>query len=247
MRKLWGIMLAILVLGIIIPGVSAHHYYITSGYDHPVEGTIVYPQPVSFWELPLWIILLQFVFLTAEIFAMVKWWGLFGFSRVSGKNVFDNDTRRGIYECIRKNPGIHMRGILKETDVALGTLRYHINQLHRNHTIAILEDRGHTHYFENSGTYSAEQQHVLKHMRNGTTRKILEVLAVNSFATRKDIAESLGIAGSTVTYHMKRLEEDGVIDVRSDGRFVKYVISANAKTTVQNARHIPGAEPVFSQ
>ncbi|KAF1077241.1 winged helix-turn-helix transcriptional regulator [Methanogenium sp. MK-MG] len=243
MRKIWYIVLVIAVLGLLSPGVSANQYFVHSAYEHPPEGSPVYPQPVSFWDLPLWIIILQFACLPAEVFFVVKWWAFLGLSRVSGDNVFENDTRRKIYDCIRKNPGIHMRAIVKETDVSLGTLRYHINQLCKNHNLAILEERGHTHYFENSGTYSVSQQNVLKHMRNSTTRKILEVLAANPSATRKDISESLGITGSTITWHMKRLEEDGVIDVRNEGRFVQYRISENAVTVMTKTHHFTGVEP----
>ncbi|GAB7015376.1 winged helix-turn-helix transcriptional regulator [Methanogenium cariaci] len=237
MRKIGYIVLVIAVLGLFSPGVSANHYFVHSGYDHPAEGSPVYPQPVSFWDLPLWIIILQFACLPAEIFAVMKWWAFLGINRVSGGNVFENDTRQKIYECIRKNPGIHLRGIVKETNVSLGTLRYHINQLCKNHNLAILEGKGHTHYFENSGTYSVSQQNVLKHMRNATTRNILEVLAANPSATRKDIAESLGIAGSTITWHMKRLEEDGVIAIRNEGRFVQYHISESAVVAMAKTRH----------
>lgn len=244
MKKIRYLVLLIAVLGICIPGVSANQYVVQSGYDHPAEGTMVSPQPVSFWELPLWVMLLQCACLPVEIIGIGKCWGLIGLYRVHGNDLLANDSRRKIYECIRKNPGIHLRAIGKETDITLGTLRYHIEQLRRNHTIAALEDRGYTHYFENSGTYSASQQTVLKYMRNETTREILAVLAVNRFATRKDISESLGIAGSTVTWHMKRLEEDGVIDVSTEGRFVTYTIREHAESVIRNGRYVSGRKPV---
>lgn len=240
MKRVRNLVLVIAILGLCMSGASANHYVVQSGYDHPAEGTMVSPQPVSFWELPVWIMLLQCVCLPAEIIGVVQWWGFAGLYRIRGGNLFANDTRRQVYDCIRKNPGIHLRGIGKETDITLGTIRYHIDLLRRSHAIAVLEDRGYTHYFENSGTYSASQQAVLKHMRNETTREILAVLAGNRFASRKDIAESLGIAGSTVTWHMKRLEEDGVIDVRTEGRYVSYIIRDDAESVIRNGRYFSG-------
>ena len=244
MKRIWYLVMVIAILGLCMTGASANHYVVQSGYDHPAEGTMVFPQPVSFWELPLWIMLLQCACLPAEIIGLVHWWGFAALYRIRGDDLLANDTRKKIYDCIRKNPGIHLRGIGKETDITLGTLRYHIGQLRRSHAIAVCEDRGYTHYFENSGTYSASQQTVLKHMRNDTTRKILAVLAAERFASRKDIAESLGIAGSTVTWHMKRLEEDGVIDIRTDGRFVSYIIRDDAESVIRDGRYLSGREPV---
>ncbi|WFN34107.1 winged helix-turn-helix transcriptional regulator [Methanogenium sp. S4BF] len=238
------LLLCIAVLGVCMAGVSANQYVVQSGYDHPAEGTMVSPQPVSFWELPLWIILLQCACLPVEMIGTIQSCGLFGLYRIRGDDVLANDTRRKIFDCIRRNPGIHLRGIGKETDITLGTLRYHIDQLRRSHTIAALEDRGYTHYFENSGTYSASQQTVLKHMRNATTREILAVLAADRFATRKDIAESLDITGSTVTWHMKRLEEDGVIDVRTEGRSVSYIIRDDAESVIQENQYTIRGKPV---
>ena len=219
-----------------VPGAAAGGYTVSSGYDHPAEGTCVQPESVSFWELPFWILLLQFAVLPAELFSVLKWWGIAGLTRFNGKDLLENDTRRKIYECIRTNPGIHMRGIGKKTDITLGTLRYHIGMLQKSHAIATVEDRGYTHYYENSGTYSTEEQQVLKHLQNATTRKILRVLATHPSATRTDIAESVGIAGSTVTWHMKRLAEDGVIDVHSEGRSVTYTIHADAEPAIHSGR-----------
>jgi len=238
MKGLWYLVMVIAILGLCVSGASANHYVVQSGYYHPAGGTMVSPQPVSFWELPLWIMLLQCVCLPAEIIGVIQWSGFAGLYRIRGGNLLANDTRRKIYDCIRKNPGIHLRGIGKETAITLGTIRYHIDLLRRSHAIAVCEDRGYTHYFENSGTYSASQQKVLKHMRNETTREILAVLAEDRFASRKDIAESLGIAGSTVTWHMKRLEEDGVIDVRTEGRFVSYVIHDDAESVIRDVRYL---------
>ena len=244
MKRIWYLVMVIAILGLCVTGASANHYVVQSGYDHPAEGTMVSPQPVSFWELPLWIMLLQCACLPAEIIGVAQWLGFAGLYRIRGDDLLATATRRKIYDCIRNNQGINLRGIGKKTDITLGTLRYHIDQLRRSHAIAVCEDRGYTHYFENSGTYSPSQQRVLKHMRNETTREILAVLAEDRFASRKDIAESLGIAGSTVTWHMKRLAEDGVIDVRTEGRYVSYIIRDDAESVIRNGRYLSGRKPV---
>lgn len=236
MKRVWYLVTVVAALCLCVSGTAAGDYTVSSGYDHPADGIAVQPEPVSFWELPLWIILLQCAVLPAELFSVLKWWGIAGLNRYCGKGLLENETRRRIYECIRTNPGIHMRAIGKKTDITLGTLRYHITRLQKSHAIATLEDRGYTHYYENSGTYSTAEQQVLKHLQNMTTQKILRVLAAHPSASRTDIAEYVGIAGSTVTWHMKRLAEDGIIDVRSEGRSVTYAIRAHAEPVIRSGK-----------
>ena len=171
--------------------------------------------PVPFYALPLWVIVAQLVLLPTELLLSLKLWAYMGIRRVSGGNVLDLDVRARIYGYIRLNPGIHLRGLSTEMHMKLGTLRYHLNVLRLNHKIAISEDSASVRFYENSGTYSADEQQIHKHLRNETTKKILSVLLEQPMATRQDIADVVGVSGPSVSWHMKRLEEDHLITVVS--------------------------------
>jgi len=209
-----------------VPGVVAQEYTVTSGYDSPVAAgaDARVPVPVPFWSLPLWLMFAQLVLVPPEILLAIKLWAYMGIRRVSGSNVLDQDVRARIYGYICQNPGIHLRGLSTEMQVKLGTLRYHLSVLQHTHKIAVSGDNASIRFYENSGTYSTEEQQILKHLRNETTKKILGVLLDRPMATRQDIADAVGVSGPSVSWHMKRLEEDHIVLSRRDGRLTAYEI-----------------------
>jgi len=208
--------------------VAAQEYSVTSGYDSPVPAgaDARVPVPVPFWSLPLWVMFAQLVLLPPEILLAIKLWTYMGIRRVSGGNVLDQDMRARIYEYIRQNPGIHLRGLSSGMQVKLGTLRYHLALLQHTHKIAVSGDNASVRFYENSGTYSTEEQQIIKHLRNETTKKILAVLLDRPMATRQDIADAVGVSGPSVSWHMKRLEEDRILLSRRSGRLTAYEIPA---------------------
>lgn len=209
-----------------VTGAAAQEYSVTSGYDSPVAAgaDARIPAPVPFWSLPLWLMITQLILVPPEILLAIKLWAYMGIRRVSGGNVLDQDVRARIYGYICQNPGIHLRGLSSEMQVKLGTLRYHLSVLQHTHKIAVSSDNASIRFYENSGTYSTEEQHILKHLRNETTKKILAVLLDRPMATRQDIADAVGVSGPSVSWHMKRLEEDHIVHPRRDGRLTAYEI-----------------------
>ncbi|MDD1686632.1 winged helix-turn-helix transcriptional regulator [Methanoregula sp.] len=209
-----------------VSAVAAQEYTVTSGYDSPVPAgaDARVPVPVPFWSLPLWLMLAQLVLVPPEILVAIKLWAYMGIRRVSGGNVLDQDVRARIYGYICQNPGIHLRGLSTEMQVKLGTLRYHLSVLQHTHKIAVSGDNASIRFYENSGTYSTEEQQILKHLRNETTKKILGVLLDRPMVTRQDIADAVGVSGPSVSWHMKRLEEDHIVLSRREGRLTAYEI-----------------------
>ena len=45
-------------------------------------------------------------------------------------------------------------------------------------------------------------------------------------ATRQEIADAVGVSGPSVSWHMKRLEEDRIVTPRREGRMAVYEIPA---------------------
>ena len=220
------LVVAALLLVLAVPAVSAQEYIVRSGYDSPVmaDAAARTPVPVSFWALPVWVMLAQMIVFPPEILLIFKLWASLGMRRVSGNNVLDQNLRARIYEYIRQNPGIHLRGLSSEMQVKMGTLRYHLNVLRKNHKIAVSCDISSVRFYENNGTYSSEEQQIHKHIRNVTTQKILMVLLEHSDATRQDLADAAGVAGPSVSWHMKRLAEDHIVIPHRKGRVTSYVI-----------------------
>ena len=91
---------------------------------------------------------------------------------------------------------------------------------------------GYTRFFENNKKFNEYNQKVLHHIRNGTSKKILKVLVENSDVSRKDISDVVGISGSSVSWHMKQLDADGIVSISREGRHARYHLNNGAAATL---------------
>ena len=51
--------------------------------------------------------------------------------------------------------------------------------------------------------------------------------------SRRDFEKVLGMSGPTVTWHMKRLIDDGLLNLHKDGRFSRYALSAMTQSCLE--------------
>ena len=203
-------------------------------YDLPVKGEKHDPTPISYWQLPFWIILLVFVQAPIEIFTTFKGLPYLGYISIANNNVLSNGTRLRIYDHIKKNPGVNFSVISKETGVNRGTLSYHLKILGLNNKIKVYKNRGYTKYFENHMKFNDDDRRILQYLTKNTSRKIIENLIEYPGVSRKDLSNAIGISGPAVTQHMKYLQADGVIEMKKEGQFNKYYVSAIAVQIMQN-------------
>ena len=91
---------------------------------------------------------------------------------------------------------------------------------------------GQTGYFENRQRYSELEAKVLIHLKNPNTREILFTLLEKPGASRRDLAERLGITASSVSWHLRRLRGDGVVLREKSGADVRYTLSGDSAAFV---------------
>ncbi len=227
---LWqaGTLVFVLVLALVTPGMAAQEYHVQSGYASPPPALSAVPSsPVEIpvWELPLGLFLILAAGWAAELLIALRIWVALGYRRVTRSNVLDQAVRSSVFTAIRKNPGIHLRGLARETGIRLGTLRHHLQMLSQTGKITGRPDAEALRFYENNGMYTEKQQLILRHLRNATRKQILDILMRQPSAGRDEIAGQLGFTGAAVTWHMNVLETDRIIHVERTGRSVRYVIS----------------------
>jgi predicted transcriptional regulator len=215
--------LVLLTLVFLVQGAGA--YTVTSGYDHPPTGVPLAPHEVAPWELPLYVLVYSLCLAPCDYFTWVGAW-FFLRTRQVGNSLLDHPVRGAIYRCIRACPGIHLRALSATLGTPMGTLRYHLDLLYQNHKVTVLQEDGRLMFYENSGTYTLTQQRLLKHLRSPTTRQILCEVLRQPGMSRKEVAETVGISGPAVYWHMKKLEEDGFVREERSGRATRYFIGA---------------------
>ncbi|MGI0079545.1 MAG: winged helix-turn-helix transcriptional regulator [Nitrososphaerales archaeon] len=134
-----------------------------------------------------------------------------------------DSTRKLILSFIGAHPGAYLRLIKRELNVAMGVIQYHLYTLEREKKI-ISRRRGLYKRFYLNLVFGEEQRDILDLLSQENERDIVLFLIKNPGSTQKELAEFALISAATVNWHMKRLRDGGIVEVRRDGQFVRYFV-----------------------
>jgi predicted transcriptional regulator len=248
-------LLAVLLAALAAPAAALPHGYTVEpafGFTGKAAADVV---PITFWDLTFREMAIigalafspAFVF-PVEIFFTVKLLSIFGFKRIARHNILTSTVRNTLFTLIESRPGISFVELSQEMGISRGALTYHLTLMRISGKIILLKDHGILSYFENSGKYGDGEQKVMKYLRQGTDKMILLTLAKNPLMSRTDFEKILGVSGPTVSWHMKRLIDDGILNVRKDGRFSRYALSegtlSSLKKCCEDVSGLPGQSSV---
>ncbi len=120
------------------------------------------------------------------------------------------DTRKRIYSLVESTPGIHFREISRRLDIPMGVVEYHLHYLlKKDMIIAKMEGRYKRYYTE--GKVGSRDKKVLAFLRKEVPRNIIMHLMLEPGTRHKDLKVKLGISGSTLTFHLKKMIKKEVV------------------------------------
>jgi len=125
-----------------------------------------------------------------------------------------SETRERIRAHAAANPGVHFRALVRDLDLATGQVQYHLRRLRRADRLVGEEVDGRTHYFDPAVDPTERRQ--LAVCRRETARDVLLVLAEDAPARPADVADAVGVARSTLEYHLDRLVAADLVEKRRD-------------------------------
>ena len=133
------------------------------------------------------------------------------------ERILDVETRREIFELIQSNPGMHMRAIARQLDMQLSLVEYHLNYLEDNNIIYIIKEGRYSRYYvdedleDRKVKLSAAEKRILHLLRQEIPLKIVVDLLECGRLTHKQLKSAVGVSGSTLTYHLKKLVDAQII------------------------------------
>jgi predicted transcriptional regulator len=146
------------------------------------------------------------------------------------KEILEIDIRRNIYEIVKKFAGCHFREIERKSGFATGSVKYHLDYLTRNGLITQEKDSGNVRYYPIQ--FSSENKKLLGLLRQESIRKILLFLLIHEDANNEQIASYVDLSPSTVSWHLKKLESNGIIKPKKTGRKSLYQIMIEKKEII---------------
>jgi len=134
------------------------------------------------------------------------------YSKIKRENLLNNAIRNRIYQHIKENPGKHYRAILKDLDLPMGVLTYHINRLEKAQYLNSRQDGMYRRF------YIKGLKTDMKFFLSDVQKSILNVIKENKGISQTGIADKIGVSRKVVNYHINILRQAGFIFVETNGR-----------------------------
>jgi DNA-binding transcriptional ArsR family regulator len=122
------------------------------------------------------------------------------------------NTQILLMKQIEQTPGIRYRELLRLTGLVNGVLTYHLVALERANVIKVIRESRMTRYYPVS--VSDQESAILKFIRREPIRQILLFVLEHDMCTFNEIVDHTQKAPSTISSHLMRLREAGVILIR---------------------------------
>jgi len=148
-------------------------------------------------------------------------------SRATTTEVRSGLTRRGvIYEYIRGHPGSHVRGMARALRLATGDMQYHLLWLEKNGFVKTKKS-GFYRLVYPTLVFREEQEVLLGVLSQETPREILLCLLREGALTQGDLARRVGHSQPTISWHMDRLVQMGVVSRNRTAMGIVYEVTAD--------------------
>jgi predicted transcriptional regulator len=137
--------------------------------------------------------------------------------------VKDNDTKNTLLAYINSIPGIRYRELLRLTGLANGVLTYYLKILERSKQVRVKrQSSSMTRYFPR--VFTSRECLIIANVRRDTARQIILCILEhnNRPCTFNDIVQYTKRSPSTISWHLKRLKDAGMVSVRNYHRYQRY-------------------------
>lgn len=139
------------------------------------------------------------------------------------------NPRERIQKYVAAHPGQHFSELKRTLDLSSGQVQHHLRVLREEGTIVKEPYRGRTHYY--TSDYDPYRRKAIAILRRETARSILFYLLEHGETEPQSAADALGIARSTLEWHLDQLIERSLARKRRyPGNRITLVVPDPAET-----------------
>jgi predicted transcriptional regulator len=139
-------------------------------------------------------------------------------SRFKSSHVLADPTRKTVYEHAVRCPGSTRPQIARDLGLNEGTVTYHLDILEGTNSLRIVKSDKAVHYFANNRQWDEMELRLYIRLHNDTGRFLLNTMLEQPHITSKELSRLSRRNKSTISWHLDRLEKDGIISVQKAGR-----------------------------
>jgi predicted transcriptional regulator len=138
------------------------------------------------------------------------------------EKILELESRKRVYEIVKKNSGCHFREIERRSKIPHGTLKYHLHFLVKHNLLIEKKENNNLRYFPRET--EIKNLILLGILRQATLRKIILFVLISENCNHEDITNFIKLSSSTTSWHINKLLRAGIIASQKDGRKTKYKI-----------------------
>ena len=203
-----------LTLTVVVEGYndSVQEFYVPETYEphevqinahlSPVTGPTPHPSPTPTPPYLAYAAVLTIVIITSMVL----------YSKIKRENLLKHAVRKRIHEHVKDNPGAHYRAILDDLELSMGVLTYHLNRLEKGEYLKSRQDGMYRRF------YVTGRKTEVKFFLSAIQESIVATIRENQGISQSRIAEAIGVTRKVVNYHVRILDQAGLIYMEERGR-----------------------------
>ncbi|HJJ73597.1 MAG TPA: winged helix-turn-helix transcriptional regulator [Methanocorpusculum sp.] len=134
-----------------------------------------------------------------------------------------SSRRDTIYDFIVENSGCQESQIVLALGFSRGSVTHHLHKLEQTNHIISTQYHGTPRYYPKSSA-SLSQAKLAAALSRKRPAEIYRLISENPDITQRELAKISGLSEQTIRWHVKRLETDGIIQCRVEGKVKRYRI-----------------------
>lgn len=144
------------------------------------------------------------------------------FTRFERDTVLGHPRREQLYAKILEEPGISLQDLGEATGLSRTAVVHHLRLLEQQHLVISRRVGRSRHYYENGGRYGHDQKEAYAILRNDRSKAVADFIKAHPGTMQKSLCEALAIPPSIAHWHVRRLQEGGLVQSIRQGRAVAY-------------------------
>jgi len=156
-------------------------------------------------------------------------------------------VRRKVYRAVLQYPGVHLRGLEQQLGISSALASYHLRELEKGGWVRGYDMEGYTRWFPGArsreATLSRKERKLLGLLREEAALQVTLLLLDRGGMTHGELVEALGLAKSTVTYHVQKMQRAGL--VKHHAERIELADADLAESLLLRYEPVPGLQERF--
>lgn len=144
-----------------------------------------------------------------------------GRSRLTLKDIFENENRKNMIKAILEHPGIHHNELLRVCNIQKGQLQWHLDVLLKYNIVRKEKFGQYSVYFPILNTIETLESFENGLAKSETTKQIFKLIQKNPGISSSEISDEINLAPNTIKYHIDKLSEKDLILLKRKGRKIE--------------------------